>query len=287
MMKKRLEILNSLTLKIIACLLMTLDHVALFFVNPVTNYDLYYGLRATGKISFPIFVFLAFYGAYKTKDIRKYLLRLLIPGVLIDLCGYILSWSLEIPIAENPIIGNAFIDLFLGVLLVSLLKKKNYYSFLAVLPLLYSFFSTFPINNEYGTLFKTDWGFFGTCLFLAFFLAKEIVHLFIRQKAAQDGILLETYEEENGFFLEKIALSVALLFVDLVFYLIYRLDNTSFVLPNEFVPIGTYVALAFPFFLLSSQRKGYGSKILQYSFYVYYPLHLLVLFAISTALSLL
>lgn len=287
MRKTRLEVFNTLSLKIIACILMTLDHVALFFVNPSANYGLYYGLRATGKISFPLFVFLAFYGAYRTKDIRNYLLRLLVPGVLIDLTGYILSWCLEIPIAENPIIGNAFIDLFLGVLTVFLLKKKNFYSLFAILPILYSFFSTFPISNSYGTLFKTDWGFFGMCLFLAFFIAKELLALFIRYRSNQDGVLLEAYSDENNFFLEKIALSIALLFVDLAFYIIYRIDFTSFLLPNEFVPIGTYVALCFLFYLLASPKKGYSSRLLQYSFYAYYPLHLILLFSISVGCGIL
>ena len=284
-MKKRLELLSSFTLKVIACILMTLDHIALFFVSPTMQYELYYALRAIGKISFPLFVFLAFYGVYRTHNLRNYLLRLLLPGIAIDVFGYVFGAVATIPIADNPIIGNAFIDLFLGTLAVSLLRKKNWVSLLAVLPVLYAFFSTYPVDASYGTLFKTDWGFFGICLFLAFFAAKEIVALFIRYRASQDGILLEVYREENEFFLEKIALSVALVFVGLVFYLIYRLDFTSFVLPNEFVPIGTYLCLAFVFFLLASPKKGYSSKAIQYSFYAYYPFHLVLLAIVAFAIG--
>ncbi len=279
------DLLSSLVLKILACLLMSLDHIALLFVSPVTQETLYYVLRAVGKISFPIFAYLAFRGTYQTHNIRNYLLRLLIPALLLDAFGYICSFAAGISIGSNPLIGNAFTDMFLGVLLVYLLKRKDRYSFLAILPFAYAFFSTFPIDSQYGTLFKTDWGFFSIVLFLSFFLGKEICDFLLVDKARRDGVEEDLYLRETGFFYGKVTSCVALFFTEALFYLIFRLDNAAFVLPNQFVPIGTYSTLAILFILLSSPKKGYSSHRIQYAFYLYYPLHLVLLGLIAIGLG--
>lgn len=279
------DLLSSLLLKIIACLLMTLDHVALLFVSPVSQETLYYVLRAIGKISFPIFAYLAFQGTYQTHNIKNYLLRLLVPALLLDAFGYVCSFAAGIPIGSNPLIGNAFMDMFLGVLLVYLLKRKDRFSFLAIFPFAYAFFSTFRINDQYGTLFKTDWGFFSIVLFLSFFLGKEICDFLLRDKARRDGVDENLYLVENGFFYNKVTSCVALFFVEALFYLIFRLDNAAFVLPNEFVPIGTYSTLAILFIFLSSPKKGYSSHNVQYAFYAYYPLHLVILGLVAIGLG--
>lgn len=280
------NLLSSFALKVIACVLMTMDHVALLFVSPVYQETLYYVLRAIGKISFPIFAFLAFQGAYQTHDIRKYLLRLLVPALLLDAFGYLVGFFADISVAANPLIGNAFTDIFLGVLLTYLLKRRDCYSFLAVLPVLYAFFSTFPISESYGTLFKTDWGFFSIVLFLAFSAGKACLDFLLRYRAQADGVEEEAYRSgTNIFFYEKATSCVALFFTEALFYLIYRLDNSAFVLPNQFVPIGTYSTLAIVFLLLASPKKGYRSRKVQYAFYAYYPLHLALLGLIAIGLG--
>lgn len=279
------DLLSSFALKIIACLLMTLDHAALLFVDPVNQYPIYYALRAIGKISFPIFAYLAFRGAYQTHNARNYLLRLFFLSIALDAFSFLLGGIRHIPVADNPLVGNAFTDMFLGVLLVTLLKRKDRFSFLAVLPIAYAFFSTVAISPEYGTLFKTDWGFFSIILFLSFFIGKEICDYLLVYKAKSDGVDDRLYLDESGFFYEKVTSCVALFFTEALFYLIFRLDNTSFLLPNQFVPIGTYSLLAVVFILLSSPKKGYASKYIQYGFYAYYPFHILLLGVIAIGLG--
>ena len=275
--------ISSLILKIIACVLMTLDHVALLFLpSPaVLSVGPYYILRAIGKIAFPIFAFLAVEGVYHTKNIKGYLLRLLIGALLIDLFGYIISFSTGISIASNPIIGNAFMDLFLGVLLVYLLKRKDWYSLFAILPFLYALFSEVEIHEYYGTLFKADWGFFSICLFALFFLARELGDYYLKKKALREGLEENTYLLLDSNKYHKILSVFALVTIELVFYLIFRLDNTSFLLPNQFVPLGTYSTLALLFILLYNGKRGFSSKVLQFSFYAYYPLHVFILGIIS------
>lgn len=280
-MKQRTFGISSLWLKVIACTLMTLDHIALLFIPLGSNSEIplaYYLLRAIGKMAFPIFAFLAVEGAYKTTNIRWYLIRLGAMSILLDSIGFAFGGIFQIRIAENPLIGNAFTDMFLGVLTITLLRMKNRYSVFAVLPVAYAVFSDFPISETYGTLFKTDWGTFSIVLFLAYYLFRELSDYYVRRKTEQSGLI---FGDEDIFRLEKNSMLVGLILVEAVFYLIYRIDRTCFFIPNEFVPIGTYSVLAAVFLFFYNGEKGYESRYIQYGFYLYYPLHLFILGIIS------
>lgn len=278
MEKKKFTGLNSLFLKIIGIILMTLDHIALlFFASDSAAYEI---MRSIGKISFPIFAFLAVEGAYHTKNIRNYLIRLGVIAIFMDIFGYIIGAISHITIASNPLIGNVFTDLFLGVLLIYLLKRKDKFSFLAILPISYSILSDITIDNTYGTILKTDWGTFSIVLFSLFYLSRLLVDQYLVWKNhamfLDDDIL--NIERVKYY---KIVNAVALIITELIFNLIWHFDYTSSFLPNEFIPIGTYSTLAFIFILLYNGKKGYSSKKLQYAFYSYYPIHLLILGIIS------
>ncbi len=270
--------ISAFWLKIIACVMMTMDHVALLFIQRGTG-DIptsYYLLRAIGKMAFPIFAFLAVEGAYKSRNIKMYLLRLGSMAILLDGFAYAFGAINNITIASNPILGNAFTDLFMGVVMISLLRRKDRYSLLAVLPLLYEIFSDFVISDSYGTLFKSDWGTFSIILFLFFFIAREATDIYLKRKAVNSGL------EEDAYILNpgksyQLAECVALVLTEAIFYLIYRLNYSAFVIPNEFVPIGTYSTLAGIFILLYNGKRGFDNKVIKYSFYAYYPLHLIIL----------
>lgn len=283
--KKRTFGLSSLALKVIACLLMTLDHIALLFIpGEKDTYTLYYILRAIGKISFPIFAFLAVEGAYKTSNIWKYLLRLGVLAIVLDGFGYTFGSIYSIDVINNPLIGNAFTDMFLGVLTVYLLKKKNWYSLLAVFPIAIAVLSDIDIFQTYGSLFKTDWGTFSIVLFIFYFLAKELSALSIKKKNFDDPSMdYEVYKVKT----DKMFEIVALITVELAFYLLWRINYSLPIIPNEFVPIGTYSVLASLILAFYNGEKGYQSKVIQYSFYAYYPLHIIVLGVISLCFGLL
>ena len=276
--------INSLILKILAALLMTLDHIGMLFFTRGSGREIetiYYVLRSVGKISFPVFAFLAVEGIYHTKDAKKYLLRLLICALLMDLFGYLFSWIKHIPIRSNALIGNAFTDMFLGVLLIYCLRQKGWYKLFALLPFAIGILTQVPISTSYGTLFKADWGFFSIVLFLTLFLAHELSDRYLIKKANKEGLEEDSFLLLEGIRTRRDAEAIAFLFTELCFYLIYRMDNTSMLLPKEFVPLGTYSTLGITLILLYNGKKGYRSRVVQYSFYAYYPLHLLVLGIIS------
>ena len=62
-------------LKIIACLLMFLDHYAHLFQSTLSP-EMYLLIRLIGRLAFPAFAYLIVVGMRRTRDIRRYLLRL-------------------------------------------------------------------------------------------------------------------------------------------------------------------------------------------------------------------
>lgn len=279
------NLLSSLTLKIIACILMTLDHIALlFFASDTIAYEV---LRSIGKLAFPIFAYLAYVGTFKTKNILHYLLRLLIPALLMDIVDYILIYSLDLNYLGYNILGNAFMDMFLGVFMLYFLNKRNLYSLIAIIPFTLGFLSSYPYINNFGTIIKSDWGFFSTILFLSFFIVKLIKEKKEKQLYSQIGIASGTYDNQL-FFLEKALICIAIFSVTIIFYLLFIFGQPfSSFLPESFIPYGTYIPLASIFIIFASPKKGYHSNIIQYSFYVYYPLHIGILALISYFLGIL
>ena len=74
--KRRLKIFNSFHLKLIAVITMTIDHIGAVLMPQ-------YGfLRIIGRIAFPIYCFMLVNGFFYTKNIRKYIGRMLIFAVI-------------------------------------------------------------------------------------------------------------------------------------------------------------------------------------------------------------
>lgn len=68
-------------IKIVACLVMLIDHSGEIF--KIASPDLYIVIRLIGRIAFPIFAFCIAQGFIHTKDVRKYLTRLLLFAIIV------------------------------------------------------------------------------------------------------------------------------------------------------------------------------------------------------------
>lgn len=69
-------VLSSNALKIAACILMIIDHIGLYMGGTFPHF-IGYMLRFVGRISMPVFAFLIVEGIIHTKNINKYIFRIL------------------------------------------------------------------------------------------------------------------------------------------------------------------------------------------------------------------
>ncbi len=217
-------------LKILAILTMTIDHIG------VVIYPDQAILRVIGRISFPLFAYLAVLGMESTSNLRNYLMRLLIFALIS-----------QIPFFLAAGIGpfdtlNIFFTLFSGVLFLSLLKSPSTEANLvAAVPVLAS------------VLLNFDYGAYGIA---------SISCMYILRKNIKYGI-------------------VALLLLNGVFFFLLQTQIFSL--------------LALPLILLhdtdfSLERKRLVSRKIyprwrKYLFYVYYPLHLTVLYLVKIVIT--
>ena len=110
---KKLKILNSNVLKIIAMILMLLDHLWATFV-PDNQW-----MTLVGRMAFPIFAFLIVEGYFHTSDYKKYIKRLLIFGLISEIpFNLIYAGSLIFPFHQN-----VMFTLALGLLIISEIDK--------------------------------------------------------------------------------------------------------------------------------------------------------------------
>ena len=133
--------INTFTLKLIAILSMTIDHIGYLLFPKVTL------LRIVGRIAFPIFAYLIAEGFVHTGDVKKYLLRLGIFAILSEI-PYDLVISGNVLDLEQQ---NIFFTLFAGLLAISLVSKTKsivlQFGSIAVIALLAEF-----IKVDYGSV---------------------------------------------------------------------------------------------------------------------------------------
>lgn len=91
--------LNNYQIKLLAALLMVVDHVGLIFFPSTTLW------RLVGRISFPLFAWLLAQGAKHTRSFSRYLLRLLILGLLSQPIYYFAFSSNQLNILFTLAIG--------------------------------------------------------------------------------------------------------------------------------------------------------------------------------------
>ena len=105
--------MNAFQIKLIAVLTMLIDHIGVVFHSPDNDLML---LRYVGRISFPLFVFLIVEGCVHSRDIKRYLGRLITFAFVSQIPFAML---LEVPLLARL---NVFFTLSAGVFFVYLYK---------------------------------------------------------------------------------------------------------------------------------------------------------------------
>ncbi len=239
---KKIQFLNSNTLRLVAVLLMVSDHIwatAMSFGNWMTY---------IGRMAFPIFAFQIAEGFVHTKNFKKYALRLLAFALVSEIpfnLFYSSRWF-------NPYHQNVMFTLLLGLLAIKVidnLKKdispKNIGKSLLWLALI----------AVGGTLGFVDYGFLGVLTVVMFYLCR-------------------------GYRFTPILQLIGMVLINIVFFegqvFIFDVFGKTVEIPSQ----GFAVFSLIPIWLYNG-KKGKSSKVLQYGFYAFYPVHMLILYLIK------
>jgi hypothetical protein len=256
--------MNSTTLKLIALFFMLLDHIGQF----IPGAPLW--LHWIGRVSAPIFMFCMAWGFYYTHDRKIYLLRMYLFGLVMAVIDLILNNIFSNPYAFVP--NNIFVTLFLVGFIVWLIefRKKDPQKGLKYL----LFFAAYQILT---TLLCSQAGhpfplvgiksFAGSITGNLIFNEGSFIFVFL-------GVLLYFNKADK----QKLILNYGLFclgFLGLEWIMTPQLSALFFV-NYQWMMIASL-----PFMLAYNGEKGRGLK---YLFYVFYPLHIVILFFMGNLL---
>ena len=234
--------LTSNILRGLACLFMLTDHLWATLVpgNMWMNY--------IGRLAFPIFAFQITEGYRHTSDFRKYTLRLLAFGIISEIPFNLMSSGALV----FPFHQNVMFTLLLGLLSIRSIDtaREHMQSGSGPKSLVK------PVLGLLGCLLAAtvgfvDYGFWGVVMIIAFHVLRDFQGSRLLLLGAMLYINCEAFK---GMFIPV------------------ELCGHTF----EFATQGFAVLALIPIWLYNG-KKGLSSKALQYFFYAFYPVHMLVL----------
>ena len=241
--------MSTLLLKLIACITMLADHIGWF--SFLGYPQLGNVLRAFGRISFPIFAYLIAFGYRKTHNKYLYLLRLIVVGFISEL-PYNYCFLNKLSFKFN----NVYFTLALGLISIIVYEKiisQPKTQKLAFIPPALLAISASLLDTDYGT--------YGVILIFMFHLLKDqkISVLVLCTLFSCRSILDD--------FISQLIKSPSLQSVQIATWSIMQL-------------FAAFAAI--PLLCCDGTRGGTpksqtAQKLVKYSFYLFYPLHLLVI----------
>lgn len=264
---------NSIFIKIIGLISMTFDHISkivnyynlpLFDEKMLTFFDI------IGRISFPIFAFFIIEGLIYTRSKYKYVLRLSILAISIDLIFYL---------ATGNYWGNPITTLALGALFIYLFEhKKTYIKFLSILPITYITLLSFEVIPLYSM-----YDLYGFILIILFYLSYKS-SIYISDISAEFiNVDKEEFYKENHFKIRKLLSVLFLLVFTILIWFINPIYNNKNIFIDDPVMQLYSILSIFPI-LIYNGKKGYNNKWIQIIFYLYFPLHLCILYLLLVVL---
>lgn len=291
---KGFAILSSFWIKIIAIFTMTIDHVGSMLQTFIgSNYGPAIPFRYIGRIALPLFCFLTFEGITHSKKPSKYFLRLGIMATIISIALVVVEYAPAFDGFSLYNMGNIFIDLLLGALAVYLLRRKEwYFKLLSILPIGISITSFVVIGNEvsgnmlihwFPFFLRPQYHFYSVGMIVLFYVGTLLSDLFLHIHSDRSGIPFESLKETRfeRYSLNIISMGVVV-FATLIFFLVSILIPDSWLYWHN--DVQNIAIIAGAFVLLYSGKRGYNAKWFQYGSYLYYPLHILIIFGIGALL---
>lgn len=238
---------NAFQLKLLAAALMTLDHIQAYFPNSVPL-----AFHWLGRMSAPIFFFLLIEGYAYTRNRRYYMLRLAAGAAIMAAGSTLLLYLLP----GGSIPNNIFLSM-LGALL--LLTTYDW-----------------AVRSESGA---AGWV---LCCAIASFMVVEVEFSWL---AVSMTLVFYLFRGQGRAMAAAFVISSLTLTVGMDLFVYREMElwwleydwrlNAQWMMIFAIVPICFY-----------NQRRGYHRSIwAKYGFYLYYPLHIWILYACSVAWS--
>ena len=295
---KNINKLSSFWLKIIAMVTMTFDHLGIIYAsfwsaNPLAD-PFYVTCRYIGRFALPLYCFLLVEAVIHTKNYKKYNIKL---GIMAGIISIGLALAQFVPAFSSFNVadaGNIFLDLLLGSVMIYCLKHENkYIKPLALLPLGYAILSFVVKGVErascptcYTALSITwfpgflrlqyDW--LSLAFMLGYFLSYNAAKLVYKAREEELGISADAMVGTNEW---RITVNLFALLTTIVVSIAYYLFD--YIAPDIvfWVPrIQLFAMAAGILLVLYSGKRGYNAKWFNNFAYVYYLVHIAVLFGV-------
>ncbi len=250
---KKLRIFNGNTLKIIAAITMLIDHFGLMF------YPENMALRAIGRIAMPLFAFMIAESARYTRNKIKHFAMMFGLGVICQIVYRIAMGESSMQLL-NILITFSLSTLILYALdafKTSLFRGNDKKALKRLPPLLTSFILLLTIVGAYifCYYFTVDYDFWGVMMPV---FANLLDFRAVKKKLGDDTPKWINHVDILPLRIACFAIGM------LLFYL-----KTPLVLPSQ------YMFLTIPLLLLYNGERGKTN--LKYFFYLFYPIHLVLL----------
>lgn len=195
-----------------------------------------------GRLAFPIFAFLISEGFFYTHDRLKYMFRILIFAIISQIPFYFFLNNLVLHSKVEFNVLFTFEFALIGLYSLEYFKKAEMNKILKFLIVTIVMVSI--LNLSY--VLHTDYGWYGIALVWIFYIFRE----------------------------KKLLYTFSFVVLNILYYLYLGLEFNA---PKEFLPI-TFSLSSLIFILLYNGKEG---KKLKYFFYVFYPLHFIILYGIN------
>lgn len=239
--KINIKCLSSYDLKLIAVITMTIDHVGAVLLPQ------YRILRCIGRIAFPIYCFMLVNGLFHTKNVLKYLGRMILLAVISEVFFDLTFFNSFITLEHQ----NVFMTLTIGLLMLILVDENRRRPLLG--------------NAFLGVIAE------GACVVLCAGIA-----YYLRTDYSLYGILMI-----YGFYVLRYS-PFYLFFFELFITKGLMRGRTQMYCMLAFIPVFLYNGKIINERIAIKDEKINEKMmiVLQWFFYLYYPIHLFVLFCV-------
>lgn len=286
--EKKYQFLDGFILKICGLVFMTIDHIGLF-LSQLERYDnASCVLRCIGRLALPIFILLLVEGIKHTKNVKYYLLRLGSVALGILIFQIIMEYAFKSATFNNGFsnVGSPFLDLVLVGLTLSLLKRKDKYSFIAIIPIVYIVLS-FLVGlieqiqiitiNWFPYYLRPEYSLLSLLMGILFYYSPQFSRKILKQKYN-----LAEQENSNSFASNR-ELESQLQTLNNIFYIFIIIGLNIVIYGLSYIPklvgieIETWSIFSVLLLIFYNGKRGYNAKWFKYGAYIYFPLHIIII----------